>query len=222
MPDGGSSDLARLDLISRAVIAATKVYSRTFHAFGAHTIRHSLLATLTLAIAFSPALSSAQAHPAVLGGGKSLWAGGEYSNYKVDFGPSDRIMGFAGFVDYNWSSRFAAEGEVRFLRFNGYQGEHQDNYLIGPKYTILRRGNFRPYAKILFGLGEMKFPYKIGSGGYFAYAPGGGLDYRITHRIALRAEYEYQLWPGAPGIADEPSHGLHPNGFSAGISYRIF
>jgi len=182
----------------------------------------TLFAGLVLALLLGPGFMFAQAHPAVLGGGKSLWAGGEYSNYQADFGPPDRLTGLGAFVDFNWNSRFAAEAELRFLHFNGYQGEHQSNYFVGPKYTIIRYGKFRPYAKVLFGIGDIKFPYKIGSGSYFAFAPGGGLDYRLTHRIALRAEYEYQFWPSAPGIAGEPNHGIKPNGFNAGISYRIF
>ena len=63
----------------------------------------------------------------------------------------------------------------------------------------------------------VKTPYKIGSGSYFAYAPGGGLDYRLTHRIVLRAEYEHQFWPSVPGIPGDPSHGLQPSGFNFGF-----
>jgi len=186
--------------------------------------RHSpLLAGMVLVLLVgAPRLAFSQAHPAVLSGDRSLWAGGEYSNYKADFGPPDRLTGLGAFVDFNWNSRFAAEADLRFLHFNGYQGEHENNYFVGPKYTILRYGRFRPYAKILFGIGDIKFPYKIGSGSYFAYAPSGGLDYRLTHRIALRGEYEYQIWPSAPGIVGEPSHGIKPNGFNVGVAYRIF
>jgi hypothetical protein len=34
-------------------------------------------------------------------------------------------------------------------------------------------------------------------------------------------DYEYQFWPSAPG-GGLPTHGLTPNGFSFGASYRIF
>lgn len=167
-----------------------------------------------------PGQLAAQAAPAARGGG-GLWAGGEYSNYSPDFGPSQRLWGLGGYVDLNWNARYAAEAEVRFLRFNGYSGQYQDNYFIGPKITLFRRGNLRPYAKALIGLGKFNFPYQLGYGTYFVVAPGGGVDYRLTHRIALRAEYEYQFWPTAPGLGGEPNNGLKPNGFSAGFAYRI-
>lgn len=164
----------------------------------------------------------AQAAPAVLGGDHTIWAGAEYSNFKPDFGPPQRLSGIGTYVDLNWSSRWSAEGEMRFLRFGGFNGEAEDSYLAGPKISLFRRGRFKPYAKFLVGAGVIDFPYKIGNGSYFAFAPGGGIDYRVTRRIALRAEYEYQFWPSAPGIVGEPSNGLRPNGFSAGFAYRIF
>jgi hypothetical protein len=37
----------------------------------------------------------------------------------------------------------------------------------------------------------------------------------------LRAEYEYQMWPGSPNFTNEPAHELTPNGFHAGIAYRL-
>jgi len=168
----------------------------------------------------SPARLSAQAAPAVRGGGQSLWGGAELSRYSPDFGPSQRLVGGAGYFDLDWNSRYAVEGEARFLRFRGFAGEFQDNYLIGPKVVVFFHGRFRPYAKALVGLGKINFPYKIGSGTYFAIAPGAGVDYRLTRRIALRAEYEYQFWPSAPGVVGEPSNGLKPNGVNLGFAYR--
>jgi len=200
------------------------------------TIRQALHATPTISLRayawaalamlfiwglFSPQRLTAQAAPAVLGGDHTLWAGVEYSNFTPDFGPPQRLVGVGGYVDFNWNSRYAIEGETRFLRFNDFNGEYEDNYLAGPKIFVFRHGKFRPYAKVLFGVGKINFPYEIGNGSYFAIAPGAGLDYRLTGRIILRAEYEYQFWPGAPGIAGEPSNGLKPNGFSAGFAYRF-
>jgi opacity protein-like surface antigen len=160
--------------------------------------------------------------PAARGSGNNIWAGAEYSSFLPDFGPSQRISGVGAYADWNVTSRLGIEGEVRFLHFGGFGGESQDNYLAGPKVTVLRRGKFIPYAKVLAGIAQCNFPYQIGTGRYLALAPGGGLDYRLSHRVALRAEYEYQLWPSAPGISGEPSHGLTPSGFSVGFSYRLF
>ena len=179
------------------------------------------LALLIVWVVVSPQRLAAQAAPAILGGDHTLWAGVEYSNFTPDFGPPQRLTGIGGYVDLNWNSRYAIEGEARFLRFNGFNSEYEDNYLAGPRISVFRHGKFRPYAKVLFGVGKINFPYEIGNGSYFAIAPGGGLDYRVTRRLVLRAEYEYQIWPAAPGIAGEPSNGLKPNGFSAGFAYRF-
>ena len=71
------------------------------------------------------------------------------------------------------------------------------------------------------GLGKIQYPFSIGSGTYLALAPGGGLNYRLSRRFSLRAEYEYQMWPGSPNFTNEPAHELTPNGFHAGIAYRL-
>jgi opacity protein-like surface antigen len=83
------------------------------------------------------------------------------------------------------------------------------------------------YGKALFGVGYLNFPLNVAYGTYFDIALGGGLDYRLTRRIYLRAEYEYQIWPGFVGLPNpqlSPNHAnsLTPNGFALGASYRIF
>lgn len=176
-----------------------------------------ILALLLLA----PRMLPAQAAPAILGGGRSLWAGGEYSNFTPDFGPPQRLSSIGVYGDFNWNSRYALEAEARFLHFGGFAGEYENSYVAGPKVVLIRHGKFRPYAKFLLGVGKINFPYQVGNGSYFDFAPAGGLDYRLTRNLALRAEYEYQFWPSAPGIVGEPNNGLKPNGFSAGVSCRI-
>jgi len=182
-----------------------------------------LVASCLLAscLLLSPSRLLAQVAPAAHGASGSLWVGADYSNFLPDFGPSQRISGFGAYVDWNVTPRLGLEGEVRVLPFNGFSGESQDNYFAGPRVTLLHRGNFVPYAKILVGVAQNDFPFKIGTGRYLALAPGGGLDYRLSHRFAFRAEYEYQLWPSAPGVSGQPSNGMKPNGFSVGIAYRL-
>jgi opacity protein-like surface antigen len=62
----------------------------------------------------------------------------------------------------------------------------------------------------------------VGDANYFTIAPAGGVDYRLQDRRAIRMEYEYQFWLNSPGYSSQPDHPLRPNGFHAGISYRIF
>ena len=168
--------------------------------------------------AFTPALS-AQAAPAVLGGDHTLWYGVEYSNLTPDFGPPQRLIGVGGYVDYNGTAATPSKAR-RGSSLQQINGEYEDNYWWAPRSMSLPR-KIPPLCQSPLGVGRINFPYEIGNGSYFAIAPGGGLDYRLTRRINLRAEYEYQFWPAAPGIAGEPSNGLKPDGFSAGFAYRF-
>ncbi|HEY0759181.1 MAG TPA: outer membrane beta-barrel protein [Acidisarcina sp.] len=184
--------------------------------------KYLALGTLLL----SSGLAHAQVVAASTGGRPALYAGGYYSNFNSDFkeptiAKTPRLSGAGVFVDWNVFGKLGVEGEARFLRFNQTNDFHSDHYLVGPRYSI-RRGNYRPYVKLLLGAGELNFPYSLAHGGYFDLAAGGGLDYRLSRRFGLRGDYEYQFWPTAPGLPGAPSHGLSPNGFSAGISYRIF
>lgn len=168
-----------------------------------------------------PAQLCGQAVPSAYGSSEELWVGVAYANFQPNFGPPDRITGIGVYADWSVKSRWSVEGEARFLRFNGFYGEAQDNYLIGPKVQLVRLGKVRPYAKFLVGLGQDDFPLTIGTGRYLVLVPGAGADYRLTRKIALRAEYEYQFWPSAPGIVGEPNNGMKPSGFSAGLAYKL-
>ncbi len=106
------------------------------------------LGLLLLWALLSPRHLAAQAAPAVLGGDHTLWAGVEYSNFTPDFGPPQRLIGVGGYVDFNWNSRYAIEGETRFLRFNGFNGEYEDNYLAGPKINVFATENSAPMQSL--------------------------------------------------------------------------
>jgi opacity protein-like surface antigen len=175
---------------------------------------------------FLPVLAFGQVAPSVRGGDLDFWVGAEYSNFNPDYG-FNRLSGFTALVDLNGLvlRNLGAEGEARWLHFNQYPGETQDNYLLGPRYRFFRFHQASFYAKLLLGGGFMNFPDKAGSGSYFAYVPGATVEYRLSHHWAARGDYEYQLWPSAPGTVftyPKPSNGLTPNGFSVGVSYRVF
>jgi hypothetical protein len=183
--------------------------------------KYLLFATLLLL----PAISRAQVVAAGRGGNQQLFAGGFFSDFGPDYG-FHRLYGFGGFADYNLTPRLGAEAEARFLRFHQLANIHEDTYLIGPKINYGRK-KFIFYGKGLFGLGEFNFPQNAAHGSYFAIGLGGGVDYRLSHRFYARGEYEYQIWPGFVGPPDSATtgnraNGLTPNGFSVGMSYRIF
>jgi opacity protein-like surface antigen len=114
------------------------------------------------------------------------------------------------------------EAEGRWLIYGASHDFSQYTYLIGPRYRFPVSGRIQPYAKVLLGTGDINFPYQLAHGSYFAMAPGGGVDFVVKGRWRLRADYEYQIWPSAPGIPGIQSSALKPNGVSAGVSYRIF
>jgi len=176
-----------------------------------------------------------------VGGNSTLWVGGEASSFNPDygcassrpFGCTDQLIGPAAFFDLNVRPRWGAEGEARWLHWNGPGGQIESNYLGGLRYRAVHYRRLDGWVKMLAGAGLIttsNFP-AAGSlkGSYFAYAPGGTVEVRLTSRISLRGDYEYQFWPsfaGPPTFSStgglvEHNNGLTPNGFSIGLTYRL-
>lgn len=168
------------------------------------------------------AVLSAQAARETRGGNSALWVGGEFSAFAPDYGHT-YLKGVGANVDFDLTPKIGAIGEVRWLRFgnSGDGNETQADYLIGGKYRLLRWNRFDLDGKFLVGGVWITFPNDIGRGSYFAMAPGGFVDYRLTPRFSLRAGYEYQFLPSAPNIFGQPSHGMTPHGFTVGVEYKL-
>lgn len=169
-----------------------------------------------------PASLAAQAVPAAKGGNGALWIGAKYGNYKADFAGNSRVQGAGFYFRAQLVPRWGIEGKADFLNVSNFHDETEKSYLIGPAFSLRPYSRIKPFARFLVGVGSIRFPFKIGDGTYAAYAPGGGVDIRVRLRWRLRAEYEYQLWPKAPNIIGQTNTGLKPNGFGAGIAYRLF
>ena len=171
----------------------------------------------------------AQSTPAAEGRHLSLWAGVEGSTFNPDWGCTSenpftcwdhQLQGIAVFSDLNHIiGKVGVEGEARWLIWRGPgQGIKQSNYLGGPRYQVL--GGRKYAVDVKFLAGGATFHLNNMWGGWSAFVPGITGAYRLTPKLLLRADYEYQMWPGfvgGPGHA----HGLTPNGFSVGVSYRI-
>ena len=163
---------------------------------------------------------SAQAVEAMDARGFYVDAGGMASGFM----PGDwnqPVIGAGTYVDLHFSHWIQVEAEGRWMRWNGYFGETQDNYLIGPRVPVFRIGRrAQIYGKGLVGLAKMNFSeldrYKNGS--FTALAFGGTLDYKLTRKLTLRAvDFEYQYWPKWV-----PNQSLQPYGVSVGMAYRVF
>jgi hypothetical protein len=173
-----------------------------------------------------------QSAPAATSGPLSVSVGAEGSNFNPDWGcPSDDVFtcwnnhlwGLAVVVDVDHlRGKFGVEGEARWLHWGGPAGGLVDsNYLLGPRYPLIRRHSLVGYAKFLMGGSWTTLTYGVGSGSYFTIAPGGTVEYGITKKLVVRGDYEYEIWPAFSGIPGLPNKGLTPNGFSLGVKYRL-
>ena len=161
--------------------------------------------------------------PSAHGPSQSLWVGGEYANLQAGFpeGSTLRLSGAGVFANYNWNHFLGMEVHARFLNFNSWNGETEQDYLAGPRYSFLNSRRWRPFASFPVGLAKIQYPFTLGSGSSFAMAPGGGLEYRLSRKWTVRAAYEYQFLTNSPNFTNEPKFGIKPNGGMAGISYRV-
>ncbi len=155
----------------------------------------------------------------------SLKVGGEFSYFDAAYG-GYKPMGVTAHVNFSpivWD-HVGGEAEGRWLILNGSQGFREYNYLAGPVYriTMSEHRTLHPYVKALVGAGVIDFPNNLAYGRYFVMAPGGGVDVSLTPRWRLRADYEYQIWPQAPGIPGLSSGAMMPNGVTVGFTYRVF
>ncbi|HUX28391.1 MAG TPA: outer membrane beta-barrel protein [Terracidiphilus sp.] len=174
-----------------------------------------------------PLAVKAQVVPAASRSRLSLTAGGMGSLFQPDYagggitGASpNRLYGLGAYVDVEFTRWIQLEAEGRWLRFNQFLDIHQDNYLLGPRVPIHRFGRITPYAKVLFGFGNMNFEFSEASCHCANIAYGGGADVQLTKRLSLRAiDFEYQQWPDWNVYQNGQ---LHPYGASVGIGYKVF
>ncbi len=178
-------------------------------------IRYQWCAAIPLLlVGLGSRLLPAQALATATGPGSYIAAGGGGSVFQTDYGQR-LVGGFTAYADINPTWRYGLEAEARFLRYHTTEQTTETNYFIGPRVAF-HFGAVRPYVKFLVGDGHIVLPFHYAQGSFFSYAPGGGVEYMVGDRWAVRPlDVEYQFWPGFP-------YGeLHPYGISAGISFRL-
>jgi hypothetical protein len=179
-----------------------------------------------LGLLITCSFTSAQSVPAGEGGRQalSLWLGAEASTFNADWGCAslkayscwDQLQGLATFSDVMYG-RVGMEGEGRWLIWLQYGGVKQTNYLVGPRFQAL--GGERYAVDLKFLAGGATLHTQSQWSGWGAIAPGITGEFKVSPRFIVRADYEYQIWPGIAGSHGQ--HGLTPNGFSVGVSYRV-
>jgi len=163
----------------------------------------ALLAMLAL-----PSVMCAQALPTATSMA-SLQVGAGYADAAPDYTKSS-IHGISAFVDYDFRQHIGVELAIHDVTLDTPSGVGESSYLIGPRF-LLPRGPFTLYGKVSAGMGSLS-GQAVQKSSYSAYAFGGGLDYRVTRHIVVRAfDYEAQHW----------STGLTPTVITIGAAYRF-
>ena len=177
------------------------------------------------AVIFSSLMSISalgQVAPAARVGGYPIAIGVGMSSYDLDYGHGSRMEGpmirgsvgiFHGLgVDVSARSLFMFT-PLRLTRMQ------QNTFLAGAYYETPPMWHVRPFVRAAGGLGTIEFPShnpKYTRDSYTVYAPSGGVEIPLTHRVSLRGEYEYQFWQKYQG-----PHELNPQGFTVGVTYSL-
>src|SRR3954471_12545784 len=180
---------------------------------------------IVAALLVAPVLAAAQSQYSAERARAAVTMGGSFSFFDAAYG-GDKVMGPVGYADltpFIWD-HIGVEAEGRWLTMNASHGFAEYNYLAGPVYriTLAEQRTLHPYVKGLIGGGIVEFPNHLAVGRYFVIAPGGGVDVSLNRRWKLHADYEYQIWPQAPGIPGISSSAMKPNGVSVGFTYRVY
>ena len=98
----------------------------------------------------------------------------------------------------------------------------QKNFLVGPKveYPL---GRLHPYADLFFGRGEIAYNnFIVGEVQYLSsstsvFSPGIGVDYDLTHQVAVKADFQDQHWDTPASI----SGSISPRTLTLGAVYAF-
>lgn len=135
------------------------------------------------------------------------------------------IKGYTVYGDFDLWRRIGIEADVHRVNVLTPTDIGEDTYLIGPRFSLIRQRRVNVYAKVLGGLGS--FEYQEGTyrpthtDNFGVFAVGGGIDFRASRHINIRAiDIEAQKWPsyGTPGF---PAHGLTPFVTTFGAAYAF-
>jgi hypothetical protein len=146
--------------------------------------------------------ASAQALPAGRSSSWDLSLGYSYVSHPVTSSDRVGLNGFDASVTVALASRLAIRGDVALARSGNLLDAptHSSvlSYLAGPVFYPMIRPKVDVYAQALFGGARVTGPVPVNGGiligGYaehFAWAIGGGVDYRLSRSFALRCGVDY-------------------------------
>lgn len=164
--------------------------------------------------------------------------GAGFSGFNPDHGHG-HLLGGTLWVDYrltripNILRGLGVEAEARDLNYGrslpAQWNLREDTAQGGLMYSWPHYLNFRPYAKYMMGFGNTDYgslsttPPSRGHDSRTISSMGGGIEYRVSRAIWVRADYEYQSWPDFFKHTDPtiPAGKLNPQGFTVGVMYQF-
>jgi opacity protein-like surface antigen len=176
-----------------------------------------------------------QVVPAATGSGLPQWSfGAGFSDFNPDLGHG-RLAGGTLWIDYTVKGlprslrgiSIAIEGrDLSFDRSSTEAVLRVDTAGGGAIYKWPHFTNFRPYANVIVGLGNID--YMVSKTEKYNQSRtvtsiGGGLEFRALRSVWVRAGYEYQYWPNFFITKVNSPYGapLDPQGFTVGATYNI-
>ncbi len=101
--------------------------------------------------------------------------------------------------------------------------DSQKSLLVGIKGEHVF-GRIRPYADFLVGRGEVDYLWS-GFNPYLSttstvYSFGGGVDYKMSHHFAVKADIQSQRWVAVMPLTLDIG-AIHPTAVSAGLVYHF-
>jgi len=169
-----------------------------------------------------------------------LAAGAGISGFEPDIN-AGRIYGGTLWIDYspNWVPSFlqgiGVEANARDISLGRSASQppnlREDTVEGGVFYSWRHFRSFRPYIRGAGGYGNADYEGSKSvrhSESRTISAVGGGVEFRVTRRIWVRADYEYQIWPAffknidnSTGLPYKPAGQLNPQGFTVGALYHF-
>jgi hypothetical protein len=143
-----------------------------------------------------------------------IQVGAGYLFLKPDYVETN-IQGVSFWGDYDFWKFVGVEASVNLGNIITPSDINENSYQVGPRFLYHHR-KFTGYGKILFGRASIANTEQNTSSTYNIYSFGGGLEYKLTRRINIRAvDFDYQQWGNF-----EP-HTLSPVAITFGASYII-
>jgi len=142
-----------------------------------------------------------------------LQVGVGYSSARPDY-VRRTFPGITAYADIGFRPHLGVEAEFHYLVDHGGSQMAERTYELGVRY-LRSYGHVAPYAKGMVGLGQLKYPQGLVTLDYRIFAGGAGADFKLTPRIHLRGEYEYQRWAGFSNSS------LHPQIVTFAVAYHF-